>query len=187
MFTPFSARVPQLRFDLDRTKAQRLDVPVSDVFTVLQTNLGGSTSTTSTSTARSGRSSSRPRGPAAPSPTTSAASTSSTDKGQKVPLELAGRRHVRPGRRSTCRTTTCTTPPRSPASPPPGISSGQAIAAMEEVADEVLPEGFSYEWTGTTFQEQKTGNVADAASSPCRSSASSCSWRPSTRAGSARW
>ena len=24
----------------------------------------------------------------------------------------------------------------------------------------ILPEGFSYEWTGTTFQEQKTGNVA---------------------------
>ena len=44
--------------------------------------------------------------------------------------------------------------------PAPGYSSGQAIAAMERVADSVLPEGFSYEWTGTTFQEQKTGNVA---------------------------
>ena len=40
---------------LDRTKAQRLDVSVSDVFSVLQTNLGGCTSTTSTSMARSGR------------------------------------------------------------------------------------------------------------------------------------
>ena len=39
-------------------------------------------------------------------------------------------------------------------------SSGQAIAAMERVADAVLPEGFSYEWTGTTFQEQKIGNLA---------------------------
>ena len=41
MFTPFSAQVPQLRFDLDRVKAQRLDVAVADVFTVLQANLGG--------------------------------------------------------------------------------------------------------------------------------------------------
>ena len=41
VFTTFSARVPQLRFDIDRTKARRLDVPVSDVFSVLQTNLGG--------------------------------------------------------------------------------------------------------------------------------------------------
>ena len=41
LFTPFTVNVPQLRFKLDRTKAQRLDVAVSDVFTVLQTNLGG--------------------------------------------------------------------------------------------------------------------------------------------------
>ena len=40
VFTTFSARVPQLRFDLDRIKARRLDVAVSDVFDVLQTNLG---------------------------------------------------------------------------------------------------------------------------------------------------
>jgi HAE1 family hydrophobic/amphiphilic exporter-1 len=44
--------------------------------------------------------------------------------------------------------------------PAHGYSSGQAIAAMERVADQMLPEGFSYEWTGTTFQEQKTGNLA---------------------------
>ena len=44
--------------------------------------------------------------------------------------------------------------------PASGYSSGQAIAAMQEVADEVLPEGFGYEWTGTTYQEQKTGNMA---------------------------
>src|SRR5207245_4613076 len=31
---------------------------------------------------------------------------------------------------------------------------------MEEVAANVLPEGFGSEWTGTTFQEQKTGNQA---------------------------
>ena len=44
--------------------------------------------------------------------------------------------------------------------PAPGYSSGQAIKAMQEVADEVLPEGFAYEWTGTTYQELKTGNVS---------------------------
>src|SRR5262249_7032214 len=40
VFTNFSAKVPQLRFDIDRVKARRLDVAVSDVFSVLQTNLG---------------------------------------------------------------------------------------------------------------------------------------------------
>jgi HAE1 family hydrophobic/amphiphilic exporter-1 len=44
--------------------------------------------------------------------------------------------------------------------PAPGFSSGQAIHAMQAVAADVLPEGFGYEWTGTTFQEQKTGNIA---------------------------
>jgi len=41
---------------------------------------------------------------------------------------------------------------------------------MEKLADKTLPEGFSYEWTGTTFQEQKTGNLART-SLACRSSA----------------
>ncbi len=40
-FTTFSARVPQLRYELDRTKARRLDVDVSAVFSVLQAYLGG--------------------------------------------------------------------------------------------------------------------------------------------------
>jgi HAE1 family hydrophobic/amphiphilic exporter-1 len=44
--------------------------------------------------------------------------------------------------------------------PAPGFSSGQALAEMEEVAAKILPEGFGYEWTGTTFQEQQTGNLA---------------------------
>jgi hydrophobe/amphiphile efflux-1 (HAE1) family protein len=41
VFSTYSARVPQLKFDIDRTKARRLDVQVSDVFAVLEANLGG--------------------------------------------------------------------------------------------------------------------------------------------------
>jgi hydrophobe/amphiphile efflux-1 (HAE1) family protein len=36
----------------------------------------------------------------------------------------------------------------------PGFSSGQAAAAMEDVARKILPAGFSFEWTGTVFQEK---------------------------------
>ncbi len=39
-----------------------------------------------------------------------------------------------------------------------GISSGQAIEAMEEIAARVLPEGFGYEWTGIAFQEKAAGS-----------------------------
>jgi hydrophobe/amphiphile efflux-1 (HAE1) family protein len=38
--------------------------------------------------------------------------------------------------------------------PAPGYSTGQATAAMEEVAAQALPPGFGYEWTGTTYQEK---------------------------------
>ncbi len=40
----------------------------------------------------------------------------------------------------------------------PGFSSGQALSALERVAQEVLiPEGFSIDWSGISFQERKVG------------------------------
>ncbi len=39
-----------------------------------------------------------------------------------------------------------------------GYSSGQAIAAIEKVAKEVLPKGFDYEWSGITREEILAGN-----------------------------
>jgi HAE1 family hydrophobic/amphiphilic exporter-1 len=40
-------------------------------------------------------------------------------------------------------------------SPAPGYSSGQAMAAMEEVANETLPAGFGYAWSDMSYQEKK--------------------------------
>jgi multidrug efflux pump subunit AcrB len=37
--------------------------------------------------------------------------------------------------------------------PSPGSSSGAALAAMAQVSDRTLPAGYSYEWTGTAYQE----------------------------------
>lgn len=42
----------------------------------------------------------------------------------------------------------------------PGVSSGGAIEAMEEVANQVLPAGFGYEWSGTALEEIEGGNQA---------------------------
>ena len=44
--------------------------------------------------------------------------------------------------------------------PAPGRSTGEAITALEEVADKVMPEGMSYEWTGIMYQQLKAGNLA---------------------------
>jgi HAE1 family hydrophobic/amphiphilic exporter-1 len=42
--------------------------------------------------------------------------------------------------------------------PKPGYSTGDAIKAIEETAQQVLPRGYAYEWTGVTREEIKTGN-----------------------------
>jgi HAE1 family hydrophobic/amphiphilic exporter-1 len=39
-------------------------------------------------------------------------------------------------------------------------SSGQAIAAMEEVSAKVMPQGFTYEWTGLSLEELQSGGTA---------------------------
>ena len=42
----------------------------------------------------------------------------------------------------------------------PGVSSGQAIAAVEEVAKSTLPRGYGIEWSGIARQEQASANQA---------------------------
>jgi hydrophobic/amphiphilic exporter-1 (mainly G- bacteria), HAE1 family len=41
----------------------------------------------------------------------------------------------------------------------PGFSSGQAIAAMEDVSKKVMPQGFAYEWTGLSLEELQSGTT----------------------------
>ncbi len=40
--------------------------------------------------------------------------------------------------------------------PAPGVSSGDAMKAMSEISDEVLPNDMDYAWSGTSLQEQKS-------------------------------
>jgi multidrug efflux pump subunit AcrB len=43
--------------------------------------------------------------------------------------------------------------------PAPGYSSGQALAAMEQLARRVLPQGMSFEWTDIAYQQKLAGNT----------------------------
>ncbi|HEY7618048.1 MAG TPA: efflux RND transporter permease subunit, partial [Terriglobales bacterium] len=45
-------------------------------------------------------------------------------------------------------------------SPAPGRSSGQAIAAMEELSRSILPQGFTYEWSGISLEELAAGGTS---------------------------
>lgn len=42
----------------------------------------------------------------------------------------------------------------------PGVSTGQALDALEEIAAESLPEGVDYQWTDLAYQERAAGNTA---------------------------
>ena len=43
--------------------------------------------------------------------------------------------------------------------PAPGFSSGQAIDLMEEIAAATLPRGTGFEWTAMSYQEKQVGNA----------------------------
>jgi HAE1 family hydrophobic/amphiphilic exporter-1/multidrug efflux pump len=45
----------------------------------------------------------------------------------------------------------------------PGVSSGQAIEQVERIADKVLPAGFSYDWSGASYQEKKSAGTSGLA------------------------
>jgi len=44
--------------------------------------------------------------------------------------------------------------------PAPGVSSGEAVAAMEQLAARTLPEGMTFAWTDLTYQQKLAGNAA---------------------------
>ena len=45
-----------------------------------------------------------------------------------------------------------------------GVSSGTALAAMEEISNKTLPAGYTFEWTGTAYQEQQAPGRPESSS-----------------------
>jgi HAE1 family hydrophobic/amphiphilic exporter-1 len=159
VFTTFSAKVPQLRFDIDRVKARRLDVPVADVFSVLQTNLGSYYVNDFNLYGKTWKVMIQAESRDRQRPIDVTRLYVLNKKGEKVPLSALGQVKYKLGPIDVPHYNMYTSA-KITGQPAPGYSSGQAIDAMQAVAAEVLPEGFGYEWTGTTYQEQKTGNMA---------------------------
>jgi len=159
VFSTFTARVPQLKFELDRTKARRLDVPVSDVFATLQVNLGSYYVNDFDLYGKVWKVMVQAEGGVRTQPEDIANLYVLNRQGNRVPLSSLGEVHYALGPIDVPHYNLYASA-KINGGPAPGFSSGQALVAMEEVAAKVLPEGFGYEWTGTTFQEQKTGNQA---------------------------
>jgi hydrophobe/amphiphile efflux-1 (HAE1) family protein len=154
VFSTFSATNPSLFLDIDRDKAQILDVPLNAVFQALQASLGGYYVNNMNLFGRTWQVWVQAE----------AADRSSVDDiyrinvrsndGKMIPLRSLAEVKVVVGppaliRYNNLRAVTIQ------GSPAAGISSGQALAAMDKVAATTLPQGYGGEWTDTAFQEKR--------------------------------
>jgi multidrug efflux pump len=153
--TGLRTTVPQFRVDLDTDKAQVLGVPVTDVYTALQTFLGGLYVNDFNRFGRTWRvlMQAEPRYRVR-ADDINQFHVRSRD-GEMIPLstlvnvrQVSGPEVVYRYNRFRAAQLTGTNAP--------GYSSGQAAAALAEVAHEVLPPDFGFEWTGTLFQQQRS-------------------------------
>src|SRR5688572_55146 len=160
VMTTFSANVPQMRIELDREKALTLGVPISDVFDTLQSTFGALYVNDFN---RSGRVyqvqlQSEPRFRAYPEDIRNVYVRAKS--GELVPLTaLASVREVKGP--ETLERFNVFTSAKILGGAAPGYSSGDALTAMEEVAAEVLPRGYTFAWTGTAYQEKMSGGASN--------------------------
>ncbi len=154
VFSTFSAATPSLYLDIDRDKAQILKVEPSAIFQALQTTLGGFYVNDMNMFGRTWQV--QVQGEADDRRTVddiSRINVRSAD-GEMVPLRslveitpiLGPQALIRYNNRLAV---------GIQGSPAPGVSSGQALAAMEAVAAKTLPRGYRGLWTDVSFQEKR--------------------------------
>ena len=158
----FRANTVQLRAEVDREKATLLGVPVSDVYSAIQAQFGSLAASQYNQFSRVWWVvlQSDPKYRQNPDDLTRLYTRSSS--GAMVPLS------------ALVRTSWVRGPDLLPhfnglpaakvnGSAAAGYSSGQAIAAMEEVAREVLPAGYAFAWSGLAYEEKQSGGTSTAA------------------------
>jgi hydrophobe/amphiphile efflux-1 (HAE1) family protein len=154
VFSTFTATNPSIYLDIDREKAQALGLSISDVFTALQATLGGIYVNDFNLFGRTwqvnieGEAYDR-------SEVSSIFKIYVRNKtNEMVPLRSIADLRIITGpqviqRYNNYRSITIN------GGPAPGVSSGEALAAMEQISARTLPPGYSFEWTGTAFQEKQ--------------------------------
>ncbi len=159
VLTTFSPNEPQLALAVNRDRCKTLGVPVSSVFQVLQTFLGGYYLNDFNLYGRTFRVLMQAESQYRQNPEDIQQFYVRTGDGRMVPMnELVTLTSVS-GPLSVNRFNIL----RSAdilGGPAPGYSSGQALAAMEETAAKVLPPGFRYDWTTMAYQEKKASGGA---------------------------
>ncbi len=149
----FSPRVPQFKVELDTDKAQTMGIPVTDVYNALETFLGGLYVNDFNRFGRTWRVLMQAEPEYRDHPEDVNRFYVRTATGSMVPLSTLVTIKPISGPEVIYRYNRFRTS-KIVGQPAPGYSSGQAAAAMEEVAAAAMPTGFGYEWTGTVYQQK---------------------------------
>src|SRR5438874_925878 len=152
--------VPQLKVEVDREKAMSLGVPVQDVFDALQSTMSALYVNDFNKFGRTYRVQMQAEAPfrAQPEDLGSVYVRSSTTR-EMIPLKALIRTSNVVGPEQLERFNGFLAA-KVLGGGRPGVSSGEAIKAVEEVADSTLPEGYKIAWTGQAFQEKRTGRAS---------------------------
>ena len=154
VFSTFSATNPSIYLDIDRDKVQILGVQLKDVFQALQASLGGYFINNLNLFGRTWQVQVQADAADRADVNDIYRINVRNAEGQMIPLRSLAEARIVIGppaliRYNNLRAVTVQ------GGPAPGVSSGQALQAFEEVAAKTLPQGFAGEWTDTAFQEKR--------------------------------
>jgi multidrug efflux pump len=160
--TTFDINTPQYRLTLDREKALSLGVPVADVFSTMQATFGSLYVNDFTLYGRSFQVNLQSEEDFRTSPDDLGKVFVRADSGSLVPLRslLQVERIVGPDTVSRFNGFPAAKVLGNPAE---GYSSGDALAALERVADEALSSDFDLGWVGSSYQEKASSGSGSQA------------------------
>jgi hydrophobe/amphiphile efflux-1 (HAE1) family protein len=153
VFSTFSAAAPSIFLDLDRDRAQVLGISISDVFAALQATMSSYYINDFNLFGRSWRVSLQAEEADRASVEDIFRVHVRNAQGEMVPIRALADIRVEFGPQSIVRYNNVRSLTVN-GEPAAGRSSGDALAAMERLSATTLPQGFSYEWTGTAYQEK---------------------------------
>ena len=155
----FRAGVPQLYIDIDRVKVKTLDLPLSSVFGALQTYLGSAYVNDFNKFGRTFQVRVQAEENLRLDPRDIERLEVRNNRGQMIPLGSVVKVERSFGPQIIQRYNLYPTAAVR-GEPAPGVSSGEALTIMEQIARQELPDSMGYDWTGESFQEKRISGQA---------------------------
>ncbi|APX10385.1 efflux RND transporter permease subunit [Tateyamaria omphalii] len=159
VFTTFSASSPQVFLEIDRVRAQMLNVPIGEIFETLSINLGSAYVNDFNAFGRLFQVRAQADQQFRLEEEDIRALRVRTATGALVPLGTLVSVVDTAGPALVQRYNQLVSVPIQ-GNTGPGVSTGDALIAMEELAEQLMPPGVSYEWTELALQERNQGNTA---------------------------